>query len=213
MTLTAPDCRRRRLLAAGSSGAARTCRPVGARRLPRRSRSPRFSGTLAGPSVALVPDPIADHHRASRAGVRGGRGELEAGRLVAAREHFDRAVDMLLAVPRRRARASRGSRPSSIGCSIASARSTCSRCARATASRRRVPSRPHRRAAERRDVRAARAGGDAPRKRSPRISRARRTTCRFAVNEQGALVRRAVPGPAARLHAGRPRPRRSATCR
>ena len=58
-----------------------------------------FSGTLPGPSVALVPDAIANYIAQAEQNFATGKAELEAGHLVAAREHFDRAVDVLLTVP------------------------------------------------------------------------------------------------------------------
>jgi peptidoglycan lytic transglycosylase D len=58
-----------------------------------------FKGTLPGPSVALVPDSIANYIAQAEQSFATGKAELEAGHLVAAREHFDRAVDVLLTVP------------------------------------------------------------------------------------------------------------------
>jgi len=58
-----------------------------------------FKGTLPGPSVALVPDSIANYIALAEQSFATGKAELEAGHLVAAREHFDRAVDVLLTVP------------------------------------------------------------------------------------------------------------------
>ncbi|HKW01879.1 MAG TPA: LysM peptidoglycan-binding domain-containing protein [Vicinamibacterales bacterium] len=58
-----------------------------------------FSGTLPGPSVALIPDSIANYIAQAEQSFAAGKAELEAGRLVAARERFDHAVDVLLTVP------------------------------------------------------------------------------------------------------------------
>jgi membrane-bound lytic murein transglycosylase D len=58
-----------------------------------------FKGSLPGPSVALVPDSIANYIAQAEQSFAAGKAELEAGHLVAAREHFDRAVDVLLTVP------------------------------------------------------------------------------------------------------------------
>ena len=70
----------------------------------------------------------------------------------------------------------------------------------------------HRRGAERGHVRSARAQSHhrRDRGRGPRTAAARRAD---PAECQGALLRRAVPGPAARLHAGRPWTAASATCR
>ncbi|HUL72348.1 MAG TPA: LysM peptidoglycan-binding domain-containing protein [Vicinamibacterales bacterium] len=57
-----------------------------------------FTG-FSGPSIPLVPDPIAGYVASAEREFAAGQAELDAGRLVAAREHFDRAVDALTAAP------------------------------------------------------------------------------------------------------------------
>jgi membrane-bound lytic murein transglycosylase D len=57
-----------------------------------------FTG-YTGPSIALVPDPIAGYIASAEREFTAGQSELDAGHLVAAREHFDRAVDALLDAP------------------------------------------------------------------------------------------------------------------
>ncbi len=54
---------------------------------------------FSGPTVALVADPIAIYISQAEAAFAAGKTELEAGRLVAAREHFDQAVDVLTSAP------------------------------------------------------------------------------------------------------------------
>lgn len=53
----------------------------------------------AGPTVALVPDPIAALIASAEGEFTAGQTEMHANHLEAAREHFDRAVDMLLQAP------------------------------------------------------------------------------------------------------------------
>jgi membrane-bound lytic murein transglycosylase D len=57
-----------------------------------------FTGTIGRP-VTLVPDPILEYIGKAEAEFAAGQAELTAGRLVAARDHFDQAVDTLLSVP------------------------------------------------------------------------------------------------------------------
>jgi len=58
-----------------------------------------FSTTIAGTEVRLTPDPIAGTIAKAEAEFDAGDRELRAGRLVAARTHFDTAIDGLLALP------------------------------------------------------------------------------------------------------------------
>ncbi len=58
-----------------------------------------YTGPPPGTSIPLVPDSIASYISQAEASFAAGKAELESGRLVAAREHFDHAVDVLLAVP------------------------------------------------------------------------------------------------------------------
>src|SRR5215510_13312274 len=51
------------------------------------------------PEVKIVPDPVADLITAAEAEFTAGESSSKAGRLVAARDHFDRAIDTLLAAP------------------------------------------------------------------------------------------------------------------
>ena len=53
----------------------------------------------ATPPVALVPDHIADHLERAEDEFVAGEVALQNGRVVAARTHFDRAIDILLAMP------------------------------------------------------------------------------------------------------------------
>ena len=93
-------------------------------------------------------------------------------------------------------------RPSSIGCSIASARSKCMALREGDGfTEARIRAGGHRRAAERRAiVRRARSRRRRPKKRSPPISRATPHDLPIPLEQQGAVLRRAVPGPPARLH-------------
>ena len=183
-----------------SSGAARTCR----RRAPPPCPAAPGHGVhrrVGRPTVALAArsDRRATSRRAEQEFAHG-QSELEAGTsgrgARALRSRGRRACWPRPAAPA----ASRGCRPSSIGCSIASARSISSRFARATASRRRDPSR---RSSTQLLADAAETAG----------SRRRRTEETVAADlaqdaarpadpdqRQGARLRRAVPGQPARFH-------------
>ena len=182
---------------------------------PRRSRSPPFSGTARRSerrararcrSPAIIAQAEAELRRRASA-------SSSAGHLVAAREHFDRAVDVLLSVPggARSDPRLRGEFDRLVD------RISALEVHRAPRGRRlhrgAVRAGGHRRAAERRHVRARPRRRRRPRRRSRRTSQRTPHDMPIPLNEQVLVVRRAVPGPAARLHAGRPRPRRSATCR
>ena len=57
------------------------------------------SSTVGGPQLTLTPDPIAAIIVKVENEFEAGQRELAAGRLVAARQRFDSAVDIMLALP------------------------------------------------------------------------------------------------------------------
>ena len=107
----------------------------------------------------------------------------------------------------------RASRSPSSDCSIASARSKCWRCARATASPKRSPSRPPSTScsAPRCSSAAAAAATTAETVAADLAANAARHLP-IPAND-GAVVHRAVPGPAARFHARRVSSAACSTCR
>ena len=58
-----------------------------------------FSGISIAPEIAIVPDHVAGLIATVEAEFSAGRAEWDRGRLAAAREHFDRAVEFMLGLP------------------------------------------------------------------------------------------------------------------
>ena len=213
-------------MSAWADGRRRCARPA-ARRCCRQlsgcaARGARAGATAGAPSLkhhrrhhrlnrAAPPPPRSASISSSRA--RRQNSKLAArnsidGRLVAAREHFDRGDRLSCCRLPEGARAKPGCRAPSNGCSIASRRSMCWRCARPTASRKRV-SEP----AAIDELLNAATFLSGPRRRRPRpkplrpISNTRRATSASTLNAKVLSLRRALSGPASRLHPGRPRSR------